>query len=164
MRKAQRQYHNTVSCDQLMAEITAQHTRFASLELSVSAGTGQPNNSTTLAFSRDGVPLPAEDSPKIVFDRLFGQDPSGLDAQRARLNKRRSVLDAVLEDAKSLRQDLGSDDQCKLDEYLHAVRDVEQRTARLDSWLDVPKPKVDGCAFPAQRHQGASRRLLPHDV
>src|SRR5579871_2571983 len=59
-----RQYHNTVSCDQLMAEVTSQHTRFASLELSISSGTGQPNNSTTLAFSRDGVPLPADDSPR----------------------------------------------------------------------------------------------------
>ncbi len=38
----------------------------------------------------------------------------------------------------------------KLDEYLHSVRDVEQRTERLDAWLDVPKPKVD--AGPFQRN------------
>ena len=41
-----RQYQNTISCDQLMAEVTSQQTRFASLELSISSGTGQPNNST----------------------------------------------------------------------------------------------------------------------
>ncbi|HTU25568.1 MAG TPA: DUF1552 domain-containing protein [Pirellulales bacterium] len=142
-----RQYHNTVSVDQLMAEVTSRDTRFASLELSIMSGTGQPNNSCTLAFSRDGVPLPAEDNPRNVFDRLFGEVPGGVAAQRTNLNKRRSVLDAVLDDAKSLGRQLGGDDRTKLDEYLHSVRDVEQRTERLDAWLDVPKPKVDGAPF-----------------
>ena len=142
-----RKYENTISVDQLMAEVTSQHTRFGSLELSISSGTGQPNNSSTLAFSRDGVPLPAEDNPRNVFDRLFGEEPGGIPAQRAGLNKRRSVLDAVLHEAKSLRLSLGKDDSTKLDEYLHSVRDVEQRTERLDAWLDVPKPKVDATPF-----------------
>ena len=142
-----REYHNTISVDQMMAEVTSQQTRFASLELSISSGTGQPNNSCTLAFSRDGVPLPAEDNPRNVFDRLFGQAAGGVSAQRTALNKRRSVLDAVLSEANSLRVALGSEDRTKLDEYLHSVRDVEQRTERLDSWLDVPKPKVDATAF-----------------
>jgi hypothetical protein len=142
-----RQYHNTVSCDQLMAEVTGPHTRFASLELSISSGTGQPNNSTTLAFSRDGVPLPADDNPRNIFDRLFGEDTGGVKAQRYALNKRKSVLDAVLSEAKTLRHNLGDDDRTKLDEYLHSVRDVEKRTDRLDSWLDVPKPRVDATRF-----------------
>lgn len=135
-----RKYENTVSCDQMMAEVVGQQTRFNSLELSISSGTGHPFGTNTLAFSRDGVPLPAEDNPKTIFNRLFGEEVGGVAAQRARLTKRRSVLDAVLNDAKSLRGALGGDDRTKLDEYLHAVRDVEQRTERLDAWLDVPKP------------------------
>jgi len=147
-----RKYENTISCDQVMAEVTGQQTRFPSLELSISAGTGRPLNSSTLAFSRDGVPLPAEDNPRHVFDRLFGAEPGGIAAQRARLVKRRSVLDAVLDEATSLRATLGKDDRTKLDEYLHSVRDVEQRTERLDAWLNVPKPKVDkNIAAPFQR-------------
>jgi hypothetical protein len=138
-----RKYENTISCDQVMAELTGQHTRFPSLEISISAGTGQPGNSTTLAFTRDGVPLPAEQNPRLIFNRLFGEEPGGVAAQRARLTKRRSVLDAVHDDAKSLRRELGTDDRTKLDEYLHSVRDVEQRAARLDSWLNVPKPALD---------------------
>ena len=138
-----RKYENTVSCDQLMAEVVGQQTRFNSLELSISAGTGHPFGSSTLAFSRDGVPLPAEDNPKTIFNRLFGEETGGIAVQRARLTKRRSVLDAVFDEAKSLRLELGKDDRTKLDEYLHSVRDVEQRTERLDSWLDVPKPVVD---------------------
>lgn len=138
-----RKYENTVSCDQAMAEVVGQQTRFSSLELSISSGTGHPFGTNTLAFSRDGVPLPAEDNPKLIFNRLFGEEPGGIGQQRTRLAKRRSVLDSVLGEAKSLRMELGGDDRTKLDEYLHAVRDVEQRTERLDSWLDIPKPKVD---------------------
>lgn len=147
-----RKYENTVSCDQLMAEVTARETRLPSLELSISSGTGHPFGTNTLAFSRDGVPLPAEDNPKNIFNRLFGEEPGGVGARRTRLTKRRSVLDAIFDDAKSLRLELGSEDRTKLDEYLHAVRDVEQRAERLDAWLDVPKPVVDPkLAAPFQR-------------
>jgi hypothetical protein len=136
-------YHNTVSADQIMAEVTSPKTRFSSLELSISAGVGQPNNSTTLGWSRDGVPLPAEENPRLVFNRLFGVEQGGIDVQRRRLNRRHSVLDLVLGDAKTLRKNLGNEDRTKLDEYLGAVRDVEVRTERLDSWLTVPKPTID---------------------
>ena len=136
-------YHNSVSCDQIMAEVTSPKTRFGSLELSISAGVGQPNNTCTLGWSRDGVPLPAEDNPRTVFNRLFGAEQGGVDVQRRRLNRRHSVLDLVLDDAKTLRRDLGGEDRTKLDEYLGAVRDVEIRTERLDAWLTVPKPKID---------------------
>ncbi len=130
-------FRNTVSADQLMAEVTAPQTRFSSLELSISRGT------TTLAWSRDGVPLPAEDNPKSVFTRLFGAEPGGIDSQRRRLGRRHSVLDLVLDDAKQFRRSIGGEDRLKLDEYLTAVREVEVRTERLDSWLNIPKPTVD---------------------
>lgn len=147
-----RKYENTVSVDQVMAEVTGQQTRIPSLELSISSGTGRPFGTNTLAFSRDGVPLPAEDNPKQIFARLFGEEPGGKVNQRARIAKRRSVLDAVFDDAKSLRRELGTDDRTKLDEYLHSVRDIEQRAERLDAWLDVPKPVIDPkVAAPFQR-------------
>ena len=130
-------FRNTISCDQMMAEVTSPLTRFGSLELSISRGP------TTLGWSRDGIPLPAEDNPKTVFNRLFGAEVGGIDAQRRRLDQRHSVLDVVLNNAKSLRRNLGGDDRTKLDEYLHSVREVEVRTERLDSWLNVPKPVID---------------------
>ena len=136
-------YHNTISCDQMMAEVTSPKTRFGSLELSISAGVGQPNNSCTLSYSADGVPLPAEDNPRNVFNRLFGEEPGGVNVRRRRLDRRRGVLDAVLDDAKTLRRSLGGEDRTKLDEYLQAVREVEVRTIRLDHWLTIPKPQVE---------------------
>ena len=135
-----RKYVNSVSVDQLMAEVTGTQTRLPSLELSIGSG---GRNGDCLAYSRDGVPLPADDNPRRVFDRLFGEEAGGIEEQRKRFTKRRSVLDAVLGNAKSLRLALGTEDRTKLDEYVHAVRDVEQRTERLESWLDVPKPLVD---------------------
>ncbi len=136
-------YRNSVSCDQLMAEVTSVQTRFSSLELSLASGTGAPGNViNTLSWSRDGVPLPAEDNPRNVFNRLFGEEPGGVEVRRRRLNRRHGVLDTVLDDARSLRRTLGGEDRTKLDEYLTAVREVEVRTERLDAWLNVPKPKL----------------------
>jgi hypothetical protein len=136
-------YKNTVSCDQLMAEVTAPQTRFSSLELSIESGTGQPMNSRTMAFTRDGSGLPADDSPRVVFDRLFRDNAGGITVQRARIDRQRSVLDAVLGRANALKKDLGTNDRGKLDGYLQSVREVEVRTQRMEHWLTIPKPKVD---------------------
>jgi len=127
-------FRNTASADQLMAEVTGVHTRFPSLELTITGG--------TLAWSRDGVPLPAERKPSATFERLFGVAPGGIGAARRRLRRRASVLDVVLDDARSFRRTIGVEDRSKLDEYLGAVREVELRTERTDAWLDIPKPEV----------------------
>lgn len=141
-------FRNTVSADQLMAEVTAPQTRFPSLELAVTGG--------TLAWSRDGVALPAERRTAVVFDRLFGAEQGGLEAARRRYQRRGSVLDTVLDDARGLRGRIGTDDRTKLDEYLHSVREVEVRTERADSWLDIPKPEVD------PRTSSHLSRNIPH--
>ena len=130
-----RQYHNTISCDQLMAEVTSRHTRFASLELSISAGTGQPNNSCTLAFSRDGVPLPAEDNPRNVFDCLFGEAPGGVAAQRARLDRVAACWMPCSAKRNRCARDSAPDDRSKLDEYLHSVRRRAAPLASIPGWM-----------------------------
>ena len=128
------EFQNTVSVDQLMAEAAGEHTRFPSLELTITAG--------TLAWSRNGVPLPAERKPSVIFERFFGLEPGGITAARRKLSRRASVLDLVLEEARRFRGTIGTEDRSKLDEYLSAVREVELRTERADAWLDIPKPEV----------------------
>ncbi len=128
-------FRNSVSADQLMAEVQGVHTRFASLEIAITGG--------SLAWSREGIQLPAERRPRTLFNRLFGVEPGGKELARRKLNRRASVLDIVSDDAKSLRKKIGNEDQNKLDEYLTAVRQVEVRTERAEGWLDVPKPTVD---------------------
>lgn len=137
-------YTNSVSADQIVAERHGKQTRFSSLQLSDASGTGSAGHSHTLSFDRSGTPLPSENSPRRLFDRLFVPDNA---ADRAatlrRFAERKSILDSVRGEAKSLERKLGPNDKRKLDEYLGSVRETEQRVQRLESWVDVPKPNVE---------------------
>jgi hypothetical protein len=88
--------------------------------------------------------------PAAVFDRLFGTgDKVSNRAQRSALTARRkSILDFALEDANNLKRRLGVADQRKLDEYLYAVRDVENRLTRTDK-LAVGEDGMPTYARPA---------------
>ena len=135
-------YQNSVSVDQVVAAQNRNQTRFPSLVLSSDEGIGEPARTFTLSFDRDGRPIPALAKPAQIFARLFGQESSA-EEQRLRLKSSKSMLDLMLDYSKSLHRQLGSRDQQKLDEYMTSVREIEQRVARSQSWLDVPKPKVD---------------------
>jgi len=126
---------NTVSLDQLIAEKTAEQTRYASLQLS--------NTGRSLSYNQDGIQLPAETKPAEVFRRLFEIPEGGIEKERQGLQRQGSILDAVLGEAKDLDRQIGSEDRTRLDQYLTAVREVEIRTERADGWLDVPRPEVD---------------------
>jgi len=128
-------FRNSVSADQLMAQVQGKSTRFPSLELAIEGH--------SLAWSRDGIQIPAEHNVSTIFNRLFGEESGGKEAVRRRLARRGSILDAVLGDASRVNKQLGSEDRNKLDEYLTAVRQVEVRTESANAWLDVPKPKLD---------------------
>ena len=134
---------NTVSVDQVAAMSLGERTRYQSLVLSSDGGTGEPTRSSTLSFGRNGQPVPAENRPKAVFDRLFGVDPRSHAAQRQSLDRSRSMLDLVLDHSRSVRSALGRHDQAKLDEYLESVRQIERRVDRSQEWLEIPKPAVN---------------------
>lgn len=137
-------YTNSVSADQIMAGFHGKHTRFPSLQLSDGSGTGSAGHSHTLSFDRNGTPLPAENSPRRLFERLFVPDSAGNRAATIkRYVERRSILDDVAEEAKALDKKLGKNDRKKLDEYFHSVRETEKSVERMQSWVDVPKPKVE---------------------
>jgi hypothetical protein len=136
-------YTNSVSIDQLVAAVHGPQTRHASLQLSDMSGTGGAGHSHTLSFDATGTPLPAENSPRRLFERLFVPDSTAdRAATLARYAERRSILDAVAGDARLLHRRLGTTDQRKLDEYLSSVRDTEKHVERLEQWIDRPKPLV----------------------
>lgn len=136
-------YSNTISIDQVVAAEHARHTRFPSLQLSDRSGTGSAGHSHTLSFDASGTPLPAEDSPKRLFERLFVPDRAeDRQATLERYASKKSILDSVLAESRALRKKLGTKDQQKLDEYFGSVRETELRVERLESWIDVPKPEV----------------------
>ena len=137
-------YTNTISADQVIAEKIGAQTRFPSLEIGDMSGTGGALHSHTLAFDRNGTPLPAENSPQRLFERLFiPDDAASRDATLKRYAEKRSILDDVLGEAKTLERKLGKADQIKLAEYLASVRETELRVQRQVDWVDVPKPKVE---------------------
>jgi len=125
---------NRVSLDQMIAEKTAEQTRYSSLVLS--------NTGRSVSYNRDGIQLPAETKPAEVFRRLFENPEGGIEQERSELMTRGSVLDAVLDEAKQLDRKIGSEDRTRLDQYLTSVREVEIRTKRAEAWLDVPRPQV----------------------
>lgn len=123
---------NTISVDQKMAEITAKHTRLASMEVAITQG--------SLAWTADGVQLPALRRCSEIFATLFEEPKGGKNAQRRALRRKGSVLDANLAEVRQLEQKMGTSDKGRLDQYLTSVREAEIRTRRADAWLDTPLP------------------------
>ena len=126
---------NTISVDQLMTQVTAPLTRYSSIEMS--------NQGHSLAYTADGIGLPAQGNPGVVFRDMFTEPQGGIAKQRRGLQRRGSILDAILGEARSLGDQLGQEDRGRLEQYLTSVREVEIRTGRADKWLDTPRPKVD---------------------
>lgn len=134
---------NSVSVDQVAAQVLGTKSRFPSLELGLE-GSAQAGNcdsgyscaySSNLSWRSATSPLAKEIDPASVFDRLFGSstDTAGQAKNKAqRVERRKSVLDFVLEDARDLQKKLNPSDNRKLDEYLYAVRDVENRLVHAD--------------------------------
>jgi hypothetical protein len=139
-----RNYEQQISIDQLIANEVGLETRYPSLVLSSEGGTGTRGATRTVSFNRTGAPVPALNDPRFVFDRLFGEDnATTLEQKQRNIRESRSILDAVLDSSKSLRLNLGRQDQRKLDAYMTSVREVERRIGLAQQWLAVPKPTVD---------------------
>ena len=127
----------SVSLDQLIAAHIGDQTRFSSLQLTCgAAGGGQ------ISFTREGVPLPMTGRPSVVFSQLFSSD-SDKTRMHYVLESGRSVLDLVLDEARSLERRVSRTDRQKLGEYFSSVRDVEKKLQKRREWLDRPSPEVD---------------------
>ena len=138
------------SVDQYVAKRIGYQTKVPSLVLGCEkSNPGVHKNysllySSHISWSSPNTPTPLEVYPALAFDRLFKNKTETGD---------RSVLDAILGDAKDLRRNISRQDQQKLDEYLNSVREVEQRIesagqrGELQGWRptltkpNMPRPK-----------------------
>ncbi len=134
---------NTVGIDQVVAQHTKQYCRQPSLVLSIDAGVGFLSRTGTISYNVDGKPIPAENNPRRVFDRLFRGDRASLATQREELKKRIKLVDAVLESSKALNQKLGQSDREKMDQYLTSLNEVEARLTASEKWIDIPLKAQD---------------------
>lgn len=126
-----------ISADQLAAQLVGHKTRFPSLELGCEEGRSAGNcdsgyscaYSSNIAWSSESTPVGKETNPRLVFERLFSEKPSGevdKDFERRQI-LRKSILDFVSDDARRLEKRIGGADRRKLDEYLNGVREIERR-------------------------------------
>jgi len=127
--------HAGVSADQIAAKEFAKETQLASLEVSLESaevvGSCEAAYScayyNTISWRDDQTPMPMENRPRALFERLFGAGGTDPKVRAALRQEDRSILDAVNEDVKRLRGKLGRPDRVKIDQYLEAIRDVERR-------------------------------------
>jgi hypothetical protein len=128
--------------DQIIAAEVGTQTRFASLESSVDGGVGYSHNGPHNIN-------PAEESPFAMFERLFGVGftlPGDTPIVDPRIGLRRSVLDAVLEDANALSARVGATDRARLEQHMDGIRSLETRLARMEE----DPPNLASCDYPTE--------------
>ena len=135
--------YNTAGLDQVIALHTKQYCRQPSVVRSSDAGTGYLSRTGTISYNLDGRPIPAENNPRRVFDRLFRGDHANLKAEHEKLQRRIKLVDAVAESARSLDQKLGKTDRDRMDQYLTSLNEVESRLVASERWIDIPLKKQD---------------------
>ena len=142
----------SVSMDQLAAQVTSKETQLSSIELGIESnamlgscdGGSSCAYTNTIAWRNPTTPLPIENDPRAVFERLFGTSGStDKAAQAARLKRDKSILDFVSAEIGGLGKVVGAGDRIKVNEYLDSVRDIERRIQMAESQNSRELPVVD---------------------
>jgi hypothetical protein len=134
---------NTAGLDQLIAQHTRQYCRQPSLVLSIDAGTGFLSRTGTISYNLEGRPVPAENNPRRVFNRLFRADRLSLRSEHDNLQRRIKLVDSVTESVKAFGKKLGQTDRARMDQYMTALDEVESRLITNEKWLDIPLKKQE---------------------
>jgi hypothetical protein len=137
-------FHNSISADQVAAAQLGLQTRFASLQFNSSESGDMSGHGPGLSMAWDvsGKPVGGQNGPVAAFHRLFAKDSTPLAQQKSMLAQKRSVLDTVIDNAKSLQRGLAKNDNAKLEEYFQGIRDIETRLLKEEQWMEVPRPNA----------------------
>jgi hypothetical protein len=135
------------SLDQVVAQTLGADTPLPSLELAIEPSGLTCGTSFTCAYSNSiswktpTLPMPMENNPQLVFERLFGEGATD-EQRRERRALAASMLDSLQENTASLKKTLAPSDRSRLDDYLDEVREIERRVhlvdSRLEGDLDLP--------------------------
>ncbi len=130
-----------ISADQIAAQELSKYTQFGSLELGIESNQLAGNcdsgyscaYTNTMAWRSDTTPLPVENNPRAIFERMFGDgDSTDAAARMEQFKRQRSLLDYVNGNLKRLSTTLGPQDRVKLNEYTDAIRDIERRIQKAE--------------------------------
>ncbi len=146
--------HAGISVDQIAARQFGKETQLASLEIGLESpevvgacesayGCAYYN---TISWRNETSPLPMENRPRAIFERLFGEGGTNPEVRLAMRQEERSILDAINADVRRLRGKLGGTDRGKIDQYLEAIRDVERRMQLAEKQTDREVPQIEGPA------------------
>jgi hypothetical protein len=136
-----------ITVDQIAAQKIGQDTPLPSIELTIEApslncGDGLScSYRDTISWQGPHSPLPMQNNPQVVFERLFG-DGNTAEQRRTRREQSLSLLDSVVGDVASLQRRLPATDRTRLDQYLSDVREIERRVQKAGEQLsdDLPVP------------------------
>ena len=137
------------TADQIAADQLGRTTPLSSLELAIDQDflVGSCDNGysciymNTIAWRDETTPLPMQNNPRVVFERLFGDGGSTADRQ-SEFKKDRSILDAITGDLARLQREVGAGDQARVTQYLEAVRAIERRI-QLSEQKDTELPELE---------------------
>src|SRR6202522_2705373 len=127
--------------DQVVARQIGQDTPLPSLEVATEDFTGYVGGCSpgfscaylnTISWSTPATPLPMEINPRAVFERLFGAAGTASD-RHSRIEKERSILDSVVEEANGIEIGIGVRDRTRLTDYLDNLREIERRIQRQEA-------------------------------
>jgi hypothetical protein len=141
--------HVGTTIDQIAAQRIGQDTPLPSIELSIeevalSCGSGYAcAYSNTISWKTPTIPLPMENNPQVVFEKLFGDGSNNAD-RLARKQQSRSLLDSVMDQVASLQRELPASDRTRLGEYLDDVREIERRIQKAENQIpaDLKLPEA----------------------
>lgn len=138
---------NSISADQVYAMHVGAQTRYPYITMGSEAGIGDFRRPNTMSYTDSGQPIPSMGTPRAVFDELFGLQ--NVDNKQLKLSyqRDRSILDSVAPELSQLHKNMASEDKSRMEQYLSAIRSLENRLHRAEDWLKVPKPQIDGKQF-----------------
>ena len=133
------EFKNSVSCDYLISEKVGVETRFSSLPLNAK-NNGNWGPGLSLSWGHGGRQIQGINGPLRLYQRMFGGGDFTLEQRTALLAERKSILDTVLVDAKSLNNKITKSDKEKVQSYFESVRDIEKMLYKEEQWLNKPLP------------------------
>ena len=162
-----KRFHNSISCDQVIARHLGQNTRYPTLTLSANEKDGGSNAGhgagLSLAWDDSGNPIPGITRPIDLFYTIFANPNDSREELDARLKKKQSILDVVRLNGSAMQNSLSQHDREKLDEYFTGVRQIEKGLERQAKWADTPKPEAT-LDSPAEGITGEEAIKLMYDM
>lgn len=138
---------NSISADQVYAMHVGAQTRYPYITMGSEAGIGDFRRPNTMSYTNSGQPIPSLGTPRTVFDELFGAQNVDKSVLKHVYQRDRSILDAVAPELSQLHKKLANEDKSRMEQYLTAIRSLENRLHRAEDWLNVPKPQINASQF-----------------